>query len=211
MQPSIVPNSLPVFDLPFPTRDNIEVLNKRSHSQSTSSRSSGLTFALRSGSVHAMIALTTISAFSFAAATGQTTAARRTPGAATVAAIHHLFAVGKASWYGLQFQGRKTATGEKFDMNEFTCAHRSLPLGSWIRVTNLRNHKSVVVRVNDRGPVSGDRIVDLSYAAAHAVGMNGIGKVKLETAYGPGLDTTRPLIAQLKMPASLVTFPLPVE
>ena len=96
-------------------------------------------------------------------------------------------------------------------MNDFTCAHRSLPLGSWVRVTNLRNHKSVVVRVNDRGPVSADRIIDLSYAAASAVGMNGMAKVKLESASGPGLDPAWPLIAQLKMPPSLVTFPLPIR
>lgn len=96
-------------------------------------------------------------------------------------------------------------------MHDLTCAHRSLPLGSWVRVTNLRNHRSVVVRVNDRGPASGDRIIDLSYAAASAVGMDGMAKVKLETAPGPGLDPAQPLIAQLKMPPSLVTFPLPVR
>ncbi len=101
-------------------------------------------------------------------------------GASPVARLRQWFQTGQASWYGLHFQGRKTATGEKYDMNALTCAHRSLPLGSWIRVTNLRNRKTVLVRVNDRGPNADNRIVDLSYAAANAVGLHGTGKVKLE-------------------------------
>ncbi len=91
------------------------------------------------------------------------------------------FEIGQASWYGRKFQGRKTAAGEAYDMNALTCAHRTLPLGSWIRVTNLKNRKSVFVRVNDRGPVPRNRIVDLSFGAAQRVGLLGIGKVKLET------------------------------
>ena len=81
------------------------------------------------------------------------------------------YEIGTASWYGRYFQGRKTAMGETYDMNGLTCAHRSLPLGSWIRVTNLKNRKSIFVRVNDRGPVPENRIVDLSYGAAKAVGL----------------------------------------
>ncbi len=162
-----------------------------------------------------MIALTTISAFACAFAADTATgaaASHKLPGAATVAAIHRWLEVGKASWYGLKFQGHKTATGEKFDMNDLTCAHRSLPLGSWVRVTNLRNRKSVVVRVNDRGPMVEDRIIDLSFAAAHAVGMDGTTRVKLEVASGPDLPASRgPLIAQLHMPTTLATFPLPVQ
>jgi rare lipoprotein A len=92
------------------------------------------------------------------------------------------YQIGRASWYGTFFQGRETASGESFDMNGLTCAHRSLPLGSLIRVTNLRNHKTVVVRVNDRGPVPDTRVVDLSYAAAKSLGFssNGTAPVRLE-------------------------------
>lgn len=94
----------------------------------------------------------------------------------------HWYQIGRASWYGHQFQGRTTASGESYNMNSLTCAHRSLPIGSLIRVTNLRNHKSVVVRVNDRGPIVEDRIVDLSYAAAKTLDMSetGIAPVRLE-------------------------------
>ncbi len=94
--------------------------------------------------------------------------------------VHHWYQFGKASWYGQDFQGRPTASGESFNMYDMTCAHRSLPLGSLVRVTNLRNRKSVVLRVNDRGPVAEDRIIDLSYAAANLLGVSGIAKVRLE-------------------------------
>src|ERR1700681_707423 len=73
--------------------------------------------------------------------------------------------LGRASWYGGQFQGQATASGELFDMNCRSCAPRTLPLGATVLVTNLRNHRSVLVRVNDRGPVPESRIVDISYAA----------------------------------------------
>src|SRR5260370_17635953 len=107
------------------------------------------------------------------------------------------FEVGQASWYGLKFQGKKTANGEAFDMNGLTCAHRSLPLGSWVRVTNLKNRQSIFVRVNDRGPVPENRIVDLSYGAARAVGLSstGIGKVKLEPVRGGDPEMTRDPLA----------------
>ena len=117
--------------------------------------------------------------------------------------------VGQASWYGWKFQGRKTATGESFDMNQLTCAHRSLPLGSWVRVTNLKNKKSIVVRVNDRGPALDNRIVDLSYAAAKAVGLNGIGKVRLDSMREGDPELTQALLAQIKMPTlSPIALPL---
>ena len=89
---------------------------------------------------------------------------------------------GKASWYGRMFHGRKTASGEKFNMNAMTAAHRTLPLASWVRVTNESNHKTVVVKINDRGPYVRGRVIDLSYAAAAALGMRGVGtqKVKIE-------------------------------
>ncbi|WP_222597490.1 septal ring lytic transglycosylase RlpA family protein [Edaphobacter albus] len=115
----------------------------------------------------------------------------------------HWFQVGVASWYGHYFQGKKTANGESYDMNGLTCAHRSLPLGSWIRVTNLKNRKSVFVRVNDRGPVPENRIVDLSYGAAKAVGISGIAKVKLETLRPGDPEMARQLIAQLQMPVAV--------
>jgi rare lipoprotein A len=97
-----------------------------------------------------------------------------------IAKVRHWIQVGVASWYGPRFQGRPTANGETFNMHQLTCAHRTLPLGTWLRVTNLVNRKTVLVRVNDRGPMVDGRIVDLSYAAAKAVGIDGLGEVRLE-------------------------------
>jgi rare lipoprotein A len=100
--------------------------------------------------------------------------------------IHHQhwFQFGRASWYGHALQGLPTATGEAYDMNAMTCAHRTLPLGSLIRVTNLHNHRSLVVRVNDRGPMvdTETRVVDLSYAAAKRLGFSqrGTARVRLD-------------------------------
>jgi rare lipoprotein A len=74
--------------------------------------------------------------------------------------------VGKASWYGKRFHGKPTASGERYDMYDLTAAHRRLPLGTLVRVTNLKNGDAVVVRINDRGPVYRSRIIDLSYEAA---------------------------------------------
>lgn len=90
--------------------------------------------------------------------------------------------VGLASWYGPGFQRRRTATGDRFDMRGLTAAHRSLPLNSLVRVTNLENGRSVVVRINDRGPYFRGRIIDLSAAAAQALGMkeDGLAEVRLE-------------------------------
>src|SRR5258707_1716848 len=79
------------------------------------------------------------------------------------------YQVGTASWYGEYFDGKPTASGEDYDMYDMTAAHPTLPLGSYVRVTNLRNGKAVIVRVNDRGPVVPDRIIDLSYGAAQAL------------------------------------------
>ena len=94
---------------------------------------------------------------------------------------------GVASWYGRQFHGRKTASGETFDMNGLTAAHRSLPLNCYIRVTNKNNGKSVIVKVNDRGPVHGNRVVDLSYGAAKSLGITNAGtaSVSIERVDGP--------------------------
>jgi rare lipoprotein A len=99
------------------------------------------------------------------------------------------YQVGEASWYGKQFHGKETASGESYDMFRFTAAHPTLPLGSWVRVSNLRNHKSVIVRINDRGPVVPGRIMDLSYGAAQVIGMrgNGVAKVRLDVVQLPEL------------------------
>lgn len=78
---------------------------------------------------------------------------------------------GKASWYGRRFHGRPTASGERFDMNGLTAAHRTLPFGTRVRVRNTRNGREVVVRINDRGPHVKGRILDLSQAAAAALGL----------------------------------------
>jgi rare lipoprotein A len=87
---------------------------------------------------------------------------------------------GIASWYGRQFHGRKTANGETFNMYAMTAAHRTLPLPSYARVTNPANGRSVVVRVNDRGPFSPGRIIDLSYTAAVKLGIAGLATVRVE-------------------------------
>jgi rare lipoprotein A len=89
---------------------------------------------------------------------------------------------GIASYYGAKFQGRKTASGERFNNNAMTAAHRSAPFGSQIRVTNLANGRSVVVRVNDRGPWVRGRIVDVSGVAARQLGMTGRGLVRVRVS-----------------------------
>jgi len=89
---------------------------------------------------------------------------------------------GVASWYGTKFQGRSTATGERYDLFQMTAAHKSLPIPCYARVTNLQNGRSIVVKVNDRGPFHSDRIIDLSYVAAGKLGFadNGTGLVEVE-------------------------------
>jgi rare lipoprotein A len=90
--------------------------------------------------------------------------------------------VGQASWYGANFQGKLTASGEPFDMTELTAAHRTLPFGTRVRVINPGNGRSVVVRINDRGPFAGQRIIDLSRTAAELIGIKakGVGRVRIE-------------------------------
>ena len=95
---------------------------------------------------------------------------------------------GLASWYGRKFHGQRTSSGEVYDMFAMTAAHKTLPIPSFARVTNVKNGKSVVVRVNDRGPFHGDRIIDLSYAAAARIGIvnAGSGLVEVERVFsGP--------------------------
>jgi rare lipoprotein A len=114
-------------------------------------------------------------------------------------AKHHWFQIGKASWYGPGFDGRATASGEAYDMYAMTCAHRTLPLGTWVRVTNLLNKKSVFLRVNDRGPVAPSLVMDLSYAAGRRLGISGLGKVKIEVIPPKDASLGRELVAQLQM------------
>jgi rare lipoprotein A len=90
------------------------------------------------------------------------------------------FERGIASWYGSKFHGRRTACGERFDMNDLTAAHPKLPFGTRVSVRNSRTGKEVMVRINDRGPFSKNRIIDLSYAAAREVGMVGSGTASVE-------------------------------
>jgi rare lipoprotein A len=94
---------------------------------------------------------------------------------------------GKASYYHDRFQGRKTASGVRYNKSELTAAHKTLPLGSKVRVTDSRSGKSVVVRINDRGPYAKGRVIDLSRAAARQIGLvnKGVAKVKVEVLSVP--------------------------
>jgi len=92
------------------------------------------------------------------------------------------YQIGTASWYGDYFEGKPTASGEPYEMHQMTAAHLTLPLGSYVRVTNLRNGRAVIVRVNDRGPIVPGRIIDVSYGAAEALQFRqrGIQRVRLD-------------------------------
>jgi len=102
--------------------------------------------------------------------------------------------VGIASWYGHPYHGRVAASGEIYDMELLTAAHRTLPFGTWVRVVNLDNEKTVEVRINDRGPFIDDRVIDLSNAAANAIDM-----------IGPGLARVR--LEVMAMPAAVAMTP----
>jgi len=109
------------------------------------------------------------------------------------------YQVGKASWYGDIFQGKPTASGEAYDMYDYTAAHPTLPLGTWVRVTNLTNQRSIIVRINDRGPVVPGRIIDLSYYAAKSLKMSqrGIAKVRLDLVKD---SESEPVMAEQRPP-----------
>ncbi len=92
-----------------------------------------------------------------------------------VEAAHEGIERGGASWYGIQFHQRKTASGERFDMTAMTAAHKTLPFGAHVCVTSLVNGREVMVRINDRGPYAAGRVIDLSRAAADAIGLLGLG------------------------------------
>ena len=114
---------------------------------------------------------------------------------------------GIASWYGKKFHGQRTSSGETYDMYGMTAAHPTLPIPSYARVTNLGNNKSVVVRINDRGPFLHERIIDLSYTAAHKLGIvgNGSSEVEVESLL-PGTTIPAPIIAE-----PIKVEPLPPE
>lgn len=119
--------------------------------------------------------------------------------------------VGVASWYGRQFHGRLTANGEVYDMNALSAAHRTMPMPSYARVTNLRNGHSVVVRVNDRGPFHGNRVIDLSHRTANLLAFRGHGVARVRVDYlgrasVDGSDDRR-LLATLRMDGSPAPSP----
>jgi len=95
---------------------------------------------------------------------------------------------GKASWYGTKFHGQRTSSGELYDMYKLTAAHRSLPIPSYVRVTNLDNHRTAIVRVNDRGPFHSERLIDLSYAAAVKLGFADRGTTRVMVELVDGTD-----------------------
>src|SRR5882724_11960723 len=107
------------------------------------------------------------------------------------------YQVGTASWYGDYFQGKPTASGEPYDMYDLTAAHPTLPLGSFVRVTNLRNGRSVVVKVNDRGPIVPGRIIDVSYSTARVLQFKAQGLQRVR------LDLVQPKMAQPQTMAML--------
>lgn len=135
-------------------------------------------------------ALVLVLASTLGAAPGQNTSnsqAKATPVLKQASKKTKPYQVGRASWYGKFFHGKPTASGESYDMFRFTAAHRELPLGTWVRVTNLENSKAVIVRVNDRGPVVPGRIIDLSYGAAQILEFRrkGIERVRLDVVKEP--------------------------
>jgi rare lipoprotein A len=128
-----------------------------------------------------------------ASARRTTTASKKTPASSRPynvmgkwyypkATAHGYREVGNASWYGPKFHGKHTASGERFNMYRLTAAHRTLPLGTYVRVSHLKKDKSVVVKVNDRGPFVGNRIIDLSLGAARNIDMigEGVARVRVE-------------------------------
>jgi|SRR5579862_9130669 len=115
------------------------------------------------------------------------------------------YQVGTASWYGQIFEGKPTASGEPYDMYDMTAAHLKLPMGSYVRVTNLRNGRAVVVRVNDRGPIVPGRIIDLSYGAARALQFKqrGLQRVRLDLVSNPhDQKTAYQTVAENRIPVA---------
>lgn len=115
---------------------------------------------------------------------------------------------GVASWYGKKFHGRRTSNGEIYDMYAMTAAHKTLPLPSYVRVRNLNNGRSVVVRVNDRGPFLDNRLIDLSYAAASRLGIIGTGTGIVEVE---GVGTNEPVVTAATPPVQIVRTAVAAE
>ena len=121
---------------------------------------------------------------------------------------------GTASWYGSKFHGHLTSNGETYDVFSMTAAHKTLPLPSYVRVTNLDNYRSAIVRVNDRGPFHNGRVIDLSYSAAYKLGIfqTGTGRVKVELVASPAMENQNsfatPIAQEPMIPYEPVT---PVE
>ena len=114
-------------------------------------------------------------------------AQRKAPSTSPDSIERHHTETGQASWYGKAHHGEPTASGERFDMHALTAAHRTLPFGTIVRVTELRSGRSVNVRINDRGPFRRGRIIDLSYAAAKKLGIDARGTARVEiTVIGRG-------------------------
>lgn len=107
------------------------------------------------------------------------------------------YQIGTASWYGADFDGKATASGEPYNMYDLTAAHPSLPLGTWVRVTNLRNGRVVTVRINDRGPIVPGRIIDVSYSAAQLLKFKeqGVQRVRLDILHPQMVAMLRPPVA----------------
>jgi len=121
---------------------------------------------------------------------------------------------GKASFYSKKFNGRRTAYGERFKMTELTAAHRTLPYNTMVEVTNLDNNKSVVVRINDRGPYSKGRVIDLCYSAAKMLGMlsRGVANVTIRVIGAERFVRTEPVASDIlqNSTSQLMTMPVPV-
>ncbi|MBR7887836.1 septal ring lytic transglycosylase RlpA family protein [Marinomonas sp. A79] len=118
-------------------------------------------------------------------------------------------AEGTASWYGKKFHGHKTSNGETYDMYAFSAAHKSLPLPTYLKVTNLENQRSVIVRVNDRGPFHGDRLIDLSYAAAARLDYHkkGLARVRIEAinpVQGQTYQAPSNIVVEPKTPMNVI-------
>ena len=119
------------------------------------------------------VLLSGLSAFSFSSV------AHAEPGSAVSYTEEAVVQAGKASWYGPGFHGRFTANGERFNTHAMTAAHKTLPFGTRVKVINARTGRSVVVRINDRGPYAHGRVIDLSKASARAIGVSGVAEVML--------------------------------
>ena len=188
----------PLFDLPSGHRDNIYMKTP------TLNSGGGLGGRVKRMRRHAGILAMSLGITATVVASPMVKSDGKAVRGTTAAVLpkHHWFQIGKASWYGPHFNGHKTANGEKYDQEALTCAHRTLPMGSWIRVTNMRNQKTVFLRVNDRGPMSSGLIVDLSHGAALRLGVAGLAKVKIEEVDPNDPAVAEEMVAQLQLPSN---------